>query len=982
MIGIMTVFRIGGFNLKFPNKYFAVRIALLYLLFSVLWILFSDRIVLGFSDDPIMITRMQSYKGWFFVLLSAGLIFLLVRHEIIRLGQIHQVLKQNQERFNSIVDNLLEGGQLIGFDWRYLYLNDVAEIHNRRPNAELLGNRVMDMWPGIENNPVFPAEKACMELRIPQQLENEFVFPDGHSGWFDLRIVPVPEGIFILSIDISKRKYAEVEILATSRQLLESKLHLEDAYRDLEKKESNYRELFMNNPQPMWVYDTETLQFLMVNDAAIHHYGYKWGEYKEMTLKDIRPDEDVEPLLQNLKDQNEEYQQSGPWRHKKKNGEIILVDITSHGFVYQGRDARFVMAQDITERLNAEKELRLQSAALNSAANAILITDEKGKIVWGNPAFEQLTGYILSEVTGKRPGDLLNSGFQNQAFYENLWTTIINQRVWRGEIVNRKKDGSIYIEEQSITPVVDPSGQITHFVSIRQDITERKQSEKKLYESEERLRLALAAANQGLYDLNVQTGAIIVNDNYAAMLGYDPSAFVETIDSWLGRLHPDDVDLANKAYTAFINGEVPEYRLEFRLKMADGEWKWLLSVGRIIENDQHNQPLRMLGTHTDITETKNNALEIASLLEASERRLARISALRNIDTAISAYPELGRTFNIIINQVVSHLMVDACAILLFSPAEQEFYFAGGQGFITQRIKNSRIKLGESQAGRAAVDHKMLHIADIDEEDIDAHFRALMHEENIKTYFGQPLYAKGKLIGVLELFHRSHLNPDQEWLDFYQTLAGQAGIAIENIQLFENLQVSNKELMQAYDATIVGWSKALDLRDEETENHTKRVVELTVKLCQKLGFSEEELVHITRGAILHDIGKMGVPDKILLKPGKLTDEEWVAMRKHPLHAYDMLYPIEYLRPAMDIPHLHHERWDGSGYPLGLKGEQIPLAARIFAIIDVYDALTSDRPYRGAWTDKATRAYLLENGGVLFDPKLVPIFLDYLTQEKPE
>src|SRR4030095_309227 len=148
----------------------------------------------------------------------------------------------------------------------------------------------------------------------------------------------------------------------------------------------------------------------------------------------------------------------------------------------------------------------------------------------------------------------------------------------------------------------------------------------------------------------------------------------------------------------------------------------------------------------------------------------------------------------------------------------------------------------------------------------------------------------------------------------------------------------------YDSTIEGWSRALDLRDRETEGHTIRVTEMTLKIARIAGMADAELVHLKRGALLHDIGKMGIPDAILLKPDKLETEEWVIMRRHPVYAYELLLPIEYLQPSLDIPYCHHEKWDGSGYPRGLKGEQIPLAARLFAVIDVWDALRSDRPYR--------------------------------------
>jgi HD-GYP domain-containing protein (c-di-GMP phosphodiesterase class II) len=234
-------------------------------------------------------------------------------------------------------------------------------------------------------------------------------------------------------------------------------------------------------------------------------------------------------------------------------------------------------------------------------------------------------------------------------------------------------------------------------------------------------------------------------------------------------------------------------------------------------------------------------------------------------------------------------------------------------------------------------------------------------------------AKGQIKGVLEIFHRSLLQPNQEWLDFLETLGGQTAIAVDNAELFENLQRSNLDLTFAYDKTIEGWSRAMDLRDHETEGHTLRVADLTVRLAREMNISKQQIVHLRRGALLHDMGKLAIPDAILHKPGKLTPEEWEIMRQHPRYAYEMLSSIDYLQPALDIPYCHHEKWDGTGYPRGLKGEQIPLAARIFAVVDVWDALRSDRPYRKAWSEEKTLAYIREQSGTHFDPQVVGAFM---------
>jgi len=214
-------------------------------------------------------------------------------------------------------------------------------------------------------------------------------------------------------------------------------------------------------------------------------------------------------------------------------------------------------------------------------------------------------------------------------------------------------------------------------------------------------------------------------------------------------------------------------------------------------------------------------------------------------------------------------------------------------------------------------------------------------------------------------------------DRYELRARLMGITRLNryqklIQERAKLRDANTQLLSAYEATIEGWSHALDLRDRETEGHSRRVTQLTVKLAQALGISDNNIMHIRRGALLHDMGKIGIPDSILHKPDKLTAEEWTIMRKHPQLAYDMLYPIEYLRPALEIPLTHHEKWDGTGYPGGLKGEEIPIVARLFAVVDVWDALTSDRPYRPAWSQEEALTYIREQSGKHFDPHVVDLF----------
>jgi putative nucleotidyltransferase with HDIG domain len=305
--------------------------------------------------------------------------------------------------------------------------------------------------------------------------------------------------------------------------------------------------------------------------------------------------------------------------------------------------------------------------------------------------------------------------------------------------------------------------------------------------------------------------------------------------------------------------------------------------------------------------------------------------------------------------------------------------AASRGFRATMGREHFLRLGDSHAGQAALQRRMVAIPRLDAHPEIRHQTSRLEGEDLVSYFAVPLIAKGIVKGVLEVFQRSEFHPNTEWVSFLETMAGQAAIAIDNANLFQGLQHSNQELAMAYDRTLEGWARALELRDNETEGHARRVTEMTLALARSFGVQGDALVHIRRGALLHDIGKMGIPDNILHKPGPLDEGEWALMHQHPVFAYEMLKSIDYLRPALDIPYAHHEKWDGGGYPRGLEKEQIPLAARIFAIVDVWDALNSDRPYRQAWPPEEVIAYIQECSGTHFDPAVVKAFLELIEEQ---
>ena len=291
-------------------------------------------------------------------------------------------------------------------------------------------------------------------------------------------------------------------------------------------------------------------------------------------------------------------------------------------------------------------------------------------------------------------------------------------------------------------------------------------------------------------------------------------------------------------------------------------------------------------------------------------------------------------------------------------------------------------IGSEDALHLVLNHAMpaLHIGMINRKQADGNLRYLNFHIYLLDEFitGSGLVFLAEDITALGATNQKVLQQRNETRLLQQALSR----AYAELQVFASanqksaedaLQMANQELQDAYDRTMEGWVRALDLRDRETEGHTVRVAEITVRLARILGIPESEILHVRRGALLHDIGKMGVPDRILLKEDKLTEEEWNVMRKHPNYAHEMLSPISYLHKAIDIPYCHHEKWDGSGYPRGLVGEEIPLAARLFAVVDVWDALLSSRSYRKGWPYARVMEYIVANSGSHFDPKITEQFL---------
>ncbi len=617
-----------------------------------------------------------------------------------------------------------------------------------------------------------------------------------------------------------------------------------------------------------------------------------------------------------------------------------------------------ITGRKIAEQTRQEAEARFRRL-VESAPDLIHMTAPDGTILSLNPAFEDLTGWRPEEWVGRKfyefihPDDLADVAEQVQDMLRGNHAAPAQARI-------RTKSGEYITVENISVPLVENGRSVGHMGIVR-DITARTRAEHALRDSEERFRQLAHNIQEVFWLIDAETSKLLyVSPAYETVWGRPCQSLYDNTLSFLESVHPDDRPRVAAAMEHQADGSFDE---EYRIIRPDGAECWIRDRAFPIRDDQ-GRVFRIAGIAEDITQRRQAEQHL-------RRQLDRLAALRTIDLAITGSLDLRVTLNVFLDQVTSQLQVDAANVLLLDPHSKTLAFAAGRGFATGRIHGSHIRLGEGYAGQAALDQRFVSIPDLSQatDFVRAH---LIEGEGFVTYLCMPLVSKGQVKGVLEIFHRTPLAPDFDWMEFLGALATQASIAIDNSTLFTDLQRSNIELQVAYDATLEGWVHALDLRDDETEGHTQRVTEMTLRLARAMGFSEADLVHLRRGALLHDIGKVAIPDRILLKPGSLDESEWVVMRRHPGYAFELLSPVTYLRPCLDIPYCHHEKWDGTGYPRGLKGDAIPLAARIFAIVDVWDALLSDRPYRKAWPIGKVTEHIRSLSGAHFDPKVVEAF----------
>ncbi len=380
-------------------------------------------------------------------------------------------------------------------------------------------------------------------------------------------------------------------------------------------------------------------------------------------------------------------------------------------------------------------------------------------------------------------------------------------------------------------------------------------------------------------------------------------------------------------------------------------------------------------------------LQKTFLYEESQANVNKLTSLQRIEQTILENLSLPTTLDLMLDMLVRELAVDAADVLYFHDDRKALQQYSRSGFRQKILNFNDLEIGVGLGGKVAETRTTLYVTDLGASEHEVNRKLEFETEKFVSYVGVPLLTKGRLVGVLEIFQRDILKPTDDWFSLLEMVAGLAAIAIDFQNLYQNLAKSKAEISTAFDKLIVGWAEALELRGIESKGHSSRVAELTLDLAKRLGLKEEDMQDLRRGALLHDIGKMGIADEILLKKSDLSKEDRKKIGKHPVDAYNLLAPVKALENALDIPLYHHERWDGAGYPEGISGEEIPLYARIYAVIDVWDAMLTSRPYRKAFSKQEAIKHIEEQSGKHFDPTIAKAFLEMVDswvveEEEPE
>jgi PAS domain S-box-containing protein len=798
------------------------------------------------------------------------------------------------------------------------------------PPETFLGKNLATIMPPHVSTAALQTIETCLRAQEIVTFEYQLAFPEGLRV-YENRIVPLSEtSVLSVSRDITERKRANEE-------LLKFKLGIE----------RSAEAIFITDSQGVITY---------INPAFEKIYGYTARETIGQTPRLIKSG--VVPFAQ--------YQQfwavllskgvvAGEIINKTKDGRLVTIEGSNNPIL--DADANIIgflgVHRDITDRKRVDEQLRESEArfraVVENSHDGIVLLNTERRPIYVSPSYTRISGYAPEEWIGAYGPDFIHP--DDRALTARVFNNIVQTpgAVTTLEYRLKHKHGHWFWVETTATNLLHEP-HIGAVVLNSHDITERKRAEEALHESETRFRLLVEKSSDITTILNLDGTARYESPAHEQILGYTNEEMIGAYP--LALVHPDDLARLTEIFLQRINQPGFVSRFEYRIRHKDGTWREMEALAQNLIDDP---AINGIIIHSrDITERKQREKEL--------------NAIATLSAALRAAPTRAAMLPVIVEQLSQLLDCASISIEIIDPATRETVVEGAYGpWVTvmgaRQAPNTGLNTVISETRKPYCNNDVTN---------DPRLVAPKHFlKNIRAGAGVPLIAQDQLIGFLWMGRATDIVESD--VQLLAAIADIAANAIHRATLHEQTQHAAAALTRAYDTTLEGWAHALELRDQETEGHTRRVVQMTLDLARAMGVPANEMENIRRGALLHDIGKMGVPDSVLLKPGSLNEREWEMMKRHPEYAYYLIAPIDYLRPVIDILYCHHEKWDGTGYPRGLVGDAIPLAARIFAIVDVWDALLSDRPYRKAWMPEQVLAHIRAQAGKHFDPRVVKAFL---------
>lgn len=762
----------------------ALKIAVIYLFIGSAWILFSDRLIRDMAIDKATLTTLSIYKGWGYILVTAILLYWLIRRHTARL----------RESENRLI-LALAGAQMSVWEWdletnSILWSPEFFKITGVQKDASgsTLESFTNLIHPQDADRVRTSAEKALADQSLFAE-EFRIIRPDGELRWLS--------NLGRAEYDSSRK---HLQLIGTVQDIT-SRKRAENALRQSEEK---YRLLFENNPLPMWIYDLETLKILKVNDAAVSHYGYSAAEFMSMTIKDIRPSEDVPKLLENVAHVTNGIDKAGIWRHRKKDGTLIQVEIVSHIIEFEGRRAELVLANDITERKRTEDELHDSEERFRQLADHIeevfWITDARsGQEIYINSAAERIWGFSAENMR-HTPNRFIEAVFPEDR--DMVLRAIEKQRNGqRTELEYRiaHTDGSVRWIWDRAFPVFDDSGNVVRLAGLAADITERKLADEALIESEERFSSAFEFAPIGIALVSLNGRWLKVNRALSNLIGYSEQEL--QAQTFQDVTHPDDLAADLNYVNQILKGEINSYQTEKRYVHKSGHIVWvLLSVSLV--KDSHGKPQYFISQIQDITERKQSEKEIA-------RHLLELEALHENGLAVGRLLEPREIGERVIETFARYLSWHHVTIRLRKEDKDEleliaFNLPGmkedEKAEAEQNFINHINKVGQGISGWVVQTGQSLRTGDV-----HAHQQYVDTHEGIRSGLYMPLKLGERVIGVISVESEAAeaLTAQDERL--LATLANQAAIAFENARLYQNIHQELSERKRAETA----------MRDSET-----------------------------------------------------------------------------------------------------------------------------------------------------------------------